>query len=237
MARQASPRILVSVGVAFLASGLAGCIPFVPIYYAYPTMTFVPGTNVGAEHEEVHAFRVVIADEISCPEYMKPGSYRLGELPIKASGEVPGQLSMNVDTGFVWNCIALSYDEQTCHTVRIRLYRPGYDLVEITSEDTRGKIKWEKAGSAVRQEKAVDQLLAPTADSTWAQANRDRPDNHWGFDQLDPGSKNQGHRKALVFAAEQYERIAELAGEQMGAQAVATRCKAKAKWLRARAEG
>jgi hypothetical protein len=70
-----SPRRLLHAVVALLVASLSGCIPFVPVYYAYPAVSYVPSVKVEAA-DEVHVFRVDIADDLSCPEFHRPNNYR-----------------------------------------------------------------------------------------------------------------------------------------------------------------
>src|SRR5262249_53251354 len=60
---------------ALLAPLLAGCIPFVPVYYAYPTVAHVPAVAVEAPAAEVRAFRVAVTDDEGCPEVRHDDRY------------------------------------------------------------------------------------------------------------------------------------------------------------------
>jgi hypothetical protein len=206
---------------------LAGCIPFIPVYYAYPTVVSVPKAYVGEGHKDVRAFRVVIKDDLSTVDLAKPGSYQLSELRITKDGQVPGQVGVQFDTGFIWNCVALTYESHTNRTARVRLYRPGFDLVELVSGDPPGEVKWEEVKDLLQEEKAIDALLSPTEQSTWNRLHEATQEEPWCFAQLDPGSVSPAHRKALLFAAAEYERLA----KGLVLSGAGARCVAKAKWL------
>jgi hypothetical protein len=102
----------------------------------------------------------------------------------------------------IWNCIALIYTKHTSHNVLLRLYRPGYELVEFDSWLARSEIEWNKASSVAEQEKAIDGLLHVRAPYFGEK------EGEYSFPGLAAGSTSEGHRKALLFAASEYERVA-----------------------------
>lgn len=210
-------RFLWMLVPAFLASA-AGCIP---LFYAYPSVSYVPGLSLGRAHDKVHVFRVDITDDSSDGDAGKPGQYALRELPLPNSGFIAPQGKLAIDSGFYWNLIAISYTSHTEHTMRLRLYREGYDLIEIHPWQGASML-WHETADLAAQEKAVDQLLAPTEHSVWPHR-----DDENGLGQLEPGSYSQAHHNALVFAIHEYQRIAEEADIDGHA-----RCMAKAKKLR-----
>jgi len=73
------------------------------------------------------------------------------------------------------------------HSVALQLYRPGFDLVEVESWDVPQRIEWRVAADLETQEKALDQLFKPS---------------------LEPGSTAEAHRQALLFGADEYDRLA-----------------------------
>jgi hypothetical protein len=96
--------------------------------------------------------------------------------------------------------IALNYPVYTSHTVAMRLYRPGYDLVEIDSWQLPEKVAWKKAPDLAAQEKELDRLMLTTDEAS-------RP-AIWLGRTLRPGSASAAHRQALLFGASEYERLA-----------------------------
>jgi hypothetical protein len=105
-----------------------------------------------------------------------------------------------------WDCIVLDYVKHTSHKVRVRLYCPGYQTVEIRAHEDRDPIQWTAAPNLVAQEKAVDDLFA-TSNDAWAEIRvKDKGDRQLAG--LEPGSTSVAHKKALLFAASEYERLA-----------------------------
>jgi len=181
---------------------LAGCIPFVPCYYALPSISHVPSVEVAEAKEEIHAFRVDATDKKNCLEFADLGTYTFREIPISSKGTVSGQTQLAVDYGMVWNCIALIFDKHTVHSVKLRIYRPGYEIVEIDSWRAKSEIEWKRALGAAEQEKVIDGLLDGPASFFYGK------EGDGFFPGLPAGSTCEGHRKALLFASSEYERLA-----------------------------
>ena len=210
--------------LAMLAlSGVSGCIP---LFYAYPAVSYVPAVNVGRTQEKTYAFRVDIADRKggSGDAHTETGCYLLRQLHVAKSGYVAGQAKVELDSGFYWNCFIKCFKDRTNHTVRLRFYRPGYNLVEVHSWQTEADLSWREVPEMEGREKALDALLGPSERGGEKGTN-------WGFDRLAPGSASIDHRCALLFAASEYERVARHGLRDEGDK-VYERCLAKAKWLR-----
>lgn len=206
----------------------AGCVP---IPYAYPTVSQVPAVQLGPERDEVHVFRVDIADDQSCVEFAdkQRDHYVLSQVLTSPAGEVPSQKRVALESGWYWNLIAVSYQVHTHRTLCVRLYRPGFRTIELTPGDKPEKIAWHEAIELAAQEKAVDDLLSTNGTNAWAQWK-----GGWGISQLDGGATSPAHKGALLFAAAEYERLAgkeqSLVEEFQGLRERLTR---KANWLRA----
>ncbi len=233
------PRAAVCL-VPFLA---AGC--FVPIGYAYPTVSVTPAVDVGKQADEVHVFRIDIADVSGCPEFgWGPDQYVFHPVHLLDNGLGLPQVGVALDYGWIWNCIALIYDKHTSHKVLVRAYRPGFRTVEVKSWQTSGKVHWEEAAGLDAQEQAVDALVSTMDTDPYA-----RRENHIDgipflagvsykedflypcyFRSLAPGPVGAGHRETLLYAAAEYERLSRTAE---GIQR--TRLQDKAQALRGRA--
>lgn len=212
-----------------LLGGISGCIP---LFYAYPAVSFVPPVSVGKLRDKIYAFRVDIADHKS-QTYSDSGSYVLRQIHVSKSGIVTGQAKVSLDSGYYWNCFIECFGEQTNHTVRLRFYRPGYDLIEVHAWQTEGGMVWHEADNLQTREKALDRLLGPSKRVPFGGAADEA--KTWGFDRLAPGSASPDHRCALLFAAAEYERLSARASAE-GDEDASDHCSAKAKWLRERAE-
>jgi hypothetical protein len=198
----------------------AGCIP---IGYAYPAAAFVPGVQVRAPAEEVHAFRLDVADDQNCVDFAgrEHDRYVLRPLALGRGDRLGPQVKVAIDYGWIWNCIALSYGGHTQHTLLVRLYRPGFRTIEVRSWQKDGEAKWIEATDLESREKAVDDLL-----STWntdfqrslgraALTSGDVPRDSAVFRSLAAGAASKGHRQALLFAASEYERLKSAADPAM----------------------
>jgi hypothetical protein len=169
------------------------CLPFLSgclfPYCAYPTIDYTPAVKLDAPPGEVHAFRVDITRPTAdMSVFVGPVFERLSELPATNTDEVPAQVKPSVSYGFVVIGIALNYLTHTSHSVALRLYRPGYELVEIKSWQRMNRVAWKPIQDAAAQEQTLD-LLLPA-------------------ERLEPGSVSLAHREALLFGASEYERLA-----------------------------
>jgi hypothetical protein len=177
-----------AVCAAFFA-GLSGCL--LPV--AYPCLTHVPGIRIGEDHDQAHAFRV--------DETLRRADLSLDErdllTPISLSGDaIPAQFDLSVTHGLYVVGVALNYPIITGHSVAVRLYRPGYELIEVKPGENVDKADWKAAPDLASQEKALDDLFC--------HVGRDG-DSHF---LLAPGSASATHKQALYFGAAEYERLA-----------------------------
>jgi hypothetical protein len=239
------PLRVVRAAVCLVPLLSAGC--FVPIGYAYPTVSVTPAVDVGKQAEDVQIFRVEIAD-VRRPFSPGWGPDRYVFHPVEptANGRGSSQVGMALDYGWVWNplpLLRLAVGQQMSHTVLVRVYRPGFRTVELAPGQSDGTVAWEVAPDLVAQEQAIDALVS-TRD-TDSQAIDGHPVSFLIGDErraamafldpaffrsLAPGSTAPGHREALLFAAGEYEHLSRAAeGEQR------TRLRNKARSLRDRA--
>jgi hypothetical protein len=205
------------VGVVLLVFCLlaTGCL----LPYAFPKLSIVPGCDsVGEKTGDVYAFRVdVTADQIDAGE---TGEYTITDITPGPDGRVPAQARLTVERGFYVLGIALNYNVGRLHTTRVRLYRPGYQLVELKSWEATDRIDWQPAADWKEQEKAIDDLLrrpAVTASGLrqaksqqlWFEKDCSPPCNVAGVNEV----TGTGPRATNVFglAVGEYERVAGLA--------------------------
>lgn len=179
---------------------LGGCI----FPYVGPSLEYTPRVALEAPRDEVRAFRV----DIATSQY-KPGLWgississestteRLSEVSISHRDEVPGQVKASVQYGIV-AIGPLTFRTREGASVALRLYRPGYELVEIRSWEGTNRVAWKPTADLLEQEKALDRLFAGVSSAT-------------GFGCIqDKGSVSAAHHKALLFGASEYERLAKL---------------------------
>jgi hypothetical protein len=176
-------------------SCLAGCLP----YCAGPSLSYTPAVEFAAPASEVHAFRVDITKEkVDLDVFSKEC---LSEIPAQNTDEVPAQLRPGVTSGLVVFGVAVNYVTCTSHSLALRLYRPGYDLVEVASWQLNNRVTWHAAAHLAAQEEAVDSLFP-----------LDRGDKSMGQEshRLANGSASPAHRQALLFGASEYDRLEHL---------------------------
>ena len=83
----------------------------------------------------------------------------LSEISLDAVADVPAQVKLSADYGVAVIGIALNYFVHTNHTVALRIYRPGFELVELHSWERGGQAVWKPADGVVAQEQVLDRLF------------------------------------------------------------------------------
>lgn len=213
-------------GILFSPCLLAtGCL----IPYAYPKLDYVPGTDLGTKATDVHAFRVdVTARQVDIGE---SGSIRLTEIQPRADGSFPAQTKLSIEHGVYIVGGALNFNVGQMHTTRVRLYRPGYHLVEMPAWGSANDAVWTPAPDWQAQEKAIDDLLQRPAVSASAAHFVKSQGSFWDAEnqprQPPELTGSPATSRVFAFAAAEYERVAKLASTPEN-----TAClREKAKWL------
>lgn len=219
----------------FRACGLmallfVGCMP---IGYVYPTVSYIAPVPLGAGSDEVRAVRVDVADDDNSQEFAEHDKYILQTLPLDQNGSFDPQVKVAADYGWLWNMVTLFYSEHTHHTLLVRLYRPGYQTIEIESWQQTGQVKWEAAPTLDDRETAIDDLVSTCkysyAPPVYQASDPGQPRDPSVFKNLAPGSESDEHRELLLFAACEYDR---LAGRAANEPQLRSRAETKAKALR-----
>jgi hypothetical protein len=206
----------------------AGCT----LPYAYPKFSSTESIDLVKQSADIHAFRV------EAQGWMKENGvemkdYCLSTIAITDEARVPSQFHVNLEYGL----LAVSAEKHTVgttHWSQVRLYRRGYQLIEMTPEKRSARIEWMPAVGVVAQEKAVDDLLWPPSDERVPQTLQRDKDKPWPGSLVGPGSLSSKHREALLFAAAEYERLLLVWGPKADA-AAKERLQRKAQELRERA--
>jgi hypothetical protein len=223
------------VGWTALAVGLmicpllAGC--FVPLGAAWPSVAVTPSMLVNADPDQVRAFRVDVEDNHAVIDFNEPSVYTLQEVPVLAGGWIAPQANVACDYGWYWNCIALSYWKSKHHTVMMRLYRPGCQTVEVPAWTLPQNVQWRGIADLAGQEKAVDDLVS-IGTSEFPVGMKDPTGHDFVFRRLATGEESDEHRKALLFAASEYLRLAKTAPDDADSRAIRDRMQQKAAALR-----
>jgi hypothetical protein len=129
--------------------------------------------------DEIHVFRVDISDSTVSVEFWADDWYIFSRLK-QNDDAIPAIMMAGMDWGWVWNCIAMQYWKHRHQTVRVRVYRRGFQTVEICPNWLRSpEIEWTEVHSLGDEEDALDRLLSTKA--TNPQCNRDRGARVWSL--------------------------------------------------------
>jgi hypothetical protein len=229
-----------------LLPNCTGCL-----YYAYPSVTHTPELIVKNDDGGAHAFRVEI-DRTEKKPAPPSTEYTLMRIPLDRRGVIPSQLEVAPTTGVLnplgW--VDGQPHERSQFSLLVRVYRPGFQTIEVQAWDKSHELQWTPATDLVAQELAIDDLLAdpaiPLTKNPWKNqtGNGARQVRWWEQkDQkspplgLQPGSVSPSQRSALVFAASEYERLANSpAASTLNLQPHRERLQQKAIWLKRYAE-
>jgi hypothetical protein len=200
---------------------LCGCV----LPYAYPKLSYVHGCVPGAGITDCYAFRVdIAADQVDIDE---SGHYSLTPIAPRPDGTFPPQTQVSVERGYYILGIALNYSVGRVHTTRLRMYRPGYELVERASWDPVDNVHWKPTIDWSAQEKAIDELVYRPAVTDAEVARRKKPLALVGhYSSLTAGLTIS--KPVAEFVAAEYDRVAALAPTP----AEAARLHGKARQLR-----
>ena len=195
----------------------AGCMP---LGYFYPSISYVRPASVGAIRDQVRAFRIDVTDDDNTFELPEGDRYILRPLLLKDDGSFDPQVKVATDFGWFLDAPAFMHGSMRNHTVLVRLYRPGYHTLELTSWRGDERLHWTTAPTPLEQEQAIDELV-----STWRTSPRrllcqyavnhnDAPHDSLLFRFLAPGSASEEHLEAMCFVAGEYERLANEASDE-----------------------
>jgi hypothetical protein len=213
-------RCLIPMLVSLILPGLPGCL----IPFGFPTISQTPLLSLGKEAEEIHAFRVDITREFV--DIGGSDDCTLSEVTSSTAGRVFPQTRLSATYGMYVIGVELNFPVYTSHSVALKLYRPGYELVELDSWEPSKEIVWKMAPDLASQEKQLDRLFL---------MDNEEEESKWQLikPRLSPGSKSAEHRRILLFGVSEYERLATAAaasGPQ--AEAVRRRLQSKAQKLK-----
>jgi hypothetical protein len=153
-----------------------------------------------APNSDIHVFRV---DETEARKHFILGmswsnKVRLGEKTPDRNGNIRAQHSFTISHGLgLIGQLACDGDGRHFrHDLSVILYRPGHATVRLRSNEDYGQVEWKPLPDVKDQLREL-QWACSVARST---------------DGLMPGSASAGHRRALLFFASEFERLADLAG-------------------------
>jgi hypothetical protein len=199
---------------------------------------------LGKTAAEVHAFRVDVTEKtvVNVDDNFKSagGGVSYYEFtPMQLSEKGTTSLQWDVSWAYGWRSIGL-WDYWPClttHSVAVRLYRRGFETAELRPGQD-GPDDWTRATSLAAQEKAVDDLLGVSPLECTSPLKPVKGIGAHSPPALELGTKSTGQKKALLFAASEYEWLAHQLSESDGdEQAIRTRLFNKARRLQDLARG
>ncbi len=188
-----------------------GCLMFV-----VPKYSVTPPVWLSDEEKNVFPFRVDITRNCGHGFHCLANNETLEMTPISLSDiwGVPPQNRLALLSGVIYSVGAYSFSD----TLAVRLYRPGYELVNLNSWDLFAKVRWKPAPALADQARVLDELYDDAAAKIRVH--------------LETGSKSQGHRQALLFGVAEYERLITLVAPGTGSDSLLEEMRTKAKRLR-----
>ena len=164
--------------------------------YVYPKLDFTQSLQLDVPSGEARVFRVDVV-RTKAPG-VRHAMERLSEVPVADSSQVATQFKPSAHRGIYLFMGALNYDFQASSSLELRAYRPGFELVTIHPGEQIEQIAWTPAPDLAAQERTLDSLLPQKRGDSSELVS------------LDKGSCSTAHRNALVFGAEEYERLSAL---------------------------
>ena len=231
-------RRLILGGLCLICAASTGCVQ---VPFCVPEYSVVSATRTGCDAKEVHAFRVDITQKQDLKEGPPPDckvtgenleSLQLTRIPLADDGTTSSQVTFNCASGWsyvgFWNFV----NSRTSHAVVVRLYRPGFESIELKAGQDPREMQWQAAPDLAAQEKAIDDLLGTNPLESGKALSKDLQRR------LEPGTKSTAHRDALLFASREYERLARsVAAEELDGSEIRARLVEKARRLKSLADG
>ncbi|HEV3438361.1 MAG TPA: hypothetical protein VG122_13435 [Gemmata sp.] len=175
---------------------LSGCL----LPYAYPNLDCILGCDLDLKMPDCRVFRVDVRAHQA--DLQEDGEYTVVEIPRRSDGSFPPQFGLSVNRGVYVVGVALNYNIGCLHSTRVRIYRPGYQAIELEPWDSTEKVQWYPTTNWIEQEKAIDALLKlPVVGIPPVIVNHTPP--------CDAGYIST--KATDLFAAAEYERVASLA--------------------------
>jgi hypothetical protein len=227
------------VGLVCLA--LPGCMQ-VPLCIL--EINYVRPVDPGPASAEVHAYRVAVTvkEVVNIEADFQPAAggvdhFELTPMRLPDHGTTAAQLDLTWAYGWrfigVWN----HWPTLTTHAVLVRLYRRGYETIELRPGQNEADLVWHPATEVAALETAVDNLLGVSPLLATSPLDPVKTTGHRSPPALELGTVSSGHREALLFAAGEYEWLAEQLGPAGEHQAIHRRLVEKASRLKDLAAG
>ncbi len=183
-----------------LGLAVGGCMPV--FYHDLSRTPAVPAAAAGEAIDEVHAFRVQASESHWGAEGASSAlQVRIQEVPFSTAGVLPRYWTCQFDYGWI---SLLGCEDITMNGTALRLYRPGFATVEIPPGGPPPSVSGKRATDWKEQEQALDALVVPPTLLRAREKYQATPaDPLWI-------NSTPAYTKALIFVADEYERIAAL---------------------------
>ena len=188
-------RLSALAAALLLLPALSGCLGG----YVYPTANYIPRIPLGTPAaDEVHAFRFDIRDYSGSIDLSGGDEYLMHELPLTARGTVPAQAEIRLGHGWWGVYHTLGYQQRMNPTIRVRLYRRGYETVQIGPWNWRGPIDWKPVNTLEAREKAIDDLISTKETNELYRINPAAFSNDRADDNLEVAANTGPARRSVV---------------------------------------
>jgi hypothetical protein len=231
-------RPLLLSGFGLVCFAFLGCMT---LPFCIPEVNTIPPVDLGTTKNDVHIFRVDVTEQMTvdpAPGDVLSGphaveTYELTQVPADAPGVTPRQVGLTFRQG--WRKVGLGNFNTDClsHTIALRLYRPGFDTIEVQCSRVPREVHWTEAVDLSAQEKALDDVLGVSLFDAKVPLSK----AFWVTRKLEPGTTSDAQRDALLFCAGECERLARRATRDSEDPDMRGRLLAKAARLKALAEG
>ncbi len=232
-------RLSIATGFGLLCLSFLGCLN---VPFSIPEINTIPPISMGTASNDVHIFRVDIAERITVDpgDRNSPGvpkavsTYQLTEIAPDSPGTTPRQTELTCRQG--WRVVGFWNYNSDCvrHTIALHLYRPGYETIAVQCGQVPNEVHWTKASDLEAQEKAVDDLIGVALLEEPGDA---RPQSQRVKQNLALGTTSASQREAILFCAGECERLARHASRDSVEADSLARLLAKAARLKELADG
>jgi hypothetical protein len=200
---------------------LAGCL----VGWAYPTYSYCPGTTVLETPDDVFAVRVDVVQGYTsfCNIHHETHTFNT----VRVDGwDVPSDFQPHVAYGGGW----FPFMGHVTHYSMTKLYRRGFHTIVLEPGLKRAQVEWQPTTSLEEDEAAIRDLLYRSRTRKPDEPQLDGPGTcNRREPTISPKVMSAAHRQTLLFAADEFERLAALHTRGSDAE---VRLRAEVKMLR-----
>lgn len=208
--RAQTVRATVAFALGLAALSSAGCLTGAFVW-AYPRVTRTRAVPLEQAAGEVYVFRADYSGGTPLGFDKTPPDLECVLTPLATGEAVPAQSQFCVRRGWWYGLVGWGEGRTFGRHMTVRLYRPGYQTVVIYPRDLNTVPE-----SATPADPSAPPVLPSSPDGVvWIPAKGINEQHEavlklldYRFARLAPGSASPGHRRVLLFAASELERLA-----------------------------